>query len=167
MPEDLKPDFKEQSPWVYSTKPLPLSPYCFSAYVEQGKQQRVRDYLLVAHAGHGINSYALHYYLVKKPLRLSLQVGWGGVYMDNDMAVGRANQCFALASRILCGLEDATARGRLTSTNTLVIAASEFHGAYWIDPAGEKHEPDRRMPLCDAPRLTLTEVAEWINGLLS
>jgi hypothetical protein len=162
VPEGLKSDFEERNPWVYSTKSLRLSPYCFSVYVEQGRRKRVRDYMLVAHAGHGINSYALHYYLVKKPLRLFLQIGWGGVYMDNDRAVGRANQCFALASQVLCRLEDAIAAGRITLNDTLVIAGSDFHGTYWADPTGQKHEGARGMPSHDAPQFILTEALKWI-----
>ena len=37
---------------------------------------------MLSHSGHGVNSYAIHYYLVQRPLRMFLQLGWGGVYDD-------------------------------------------------------------------------------------
>jgi hypothetical protein len=40
------------------------------------------DYAIVAHAGHWVNSYAMHYYLVAGRLRLFLQVPWGGANGD-------------------------------------------------------------------------------------
>ena len=76
IPANLAPRLKERAEWRFSTKLLTLSPYAFEEYVRDGTRKGVRDSFVLAHAGHGVNSYALHYYLAQKPLRLFLQVGW-------------------------------------------------------------------------------------------
>lgn len=96
IPVDLAPQLKERREWCFSTKPLTLSPYAFEGYVHAGTGKGVRDFLVLAHAGHGANSYALSYYLVWKPLRLFLQLSLGGVYMDEVKAREEINRCFTL-----------------------------------------------------------------------
>ena len=167
LPDHLGQHFKERSAWVYSTKALRLSPYCFREYVAEGKNKRVQDYMLLGHAGHGANSYALHYYLVTKPLRLFLQVAWGGIYMDTDPTVRRVNQCFGIIPRLVSAIDHATVTNRLRRNDTLIVACSEFYGSYWIRPDSAKREPTERIPSSETPAFILTEVLEWVNGLAS
>ena len=44
--------------------------------MQEAGTEPVADYLLLGHAGHGIQSYAIHYYVVRGPLALFLQIGW-------------------------------------------------------------------------------------------
>lgn len=47
-----------------------------------------------AHAGHGVNSYAISYYLVLGSVRILLHLAWGGAYMDNADAAQRIQTVF-------------------------------------------------------------------------
>jgi hypothetical protein len=114
----------------------------------------------LAHDGHGINSYALHYYLVRGPLRLFLQMGWGGVYMDGPKTTEEANRCFALVGQLVPAVEAAVRAGRLRPEARFVVAASEFYGCYWIKP-GEKEQTE--IP-GHSPRLALTTVLRWVQS---
>jgi len=60
IPHELAPRFVQRKVWCFSTKRLTGSPYAFEEYVHQGHKKTVRDYVALAHAGHGANSYALH-----------------------------------------------------------------------------------------------------------
>lgn len=83
IPEELKRALNERGPWLYSTRSLPMSPYNLQYYLEEAELKRIKRYAVLAHSGHGVNSYAIQYYLLYKRLRLFLHLGWGGVYMEN------------------------------------------------------------------------------------
>ena len=82
IPPELSSQLKEQSEWLFSTRPIEVSPYILRHYVDEAEKSAVKDYALLAHSGHGVNSYAIQYYLVDGPLRMFLHLGWGGVYMN-------------------------------------------------------------------------------------
>ena len=124
-------------------------------------RKRVENYVLVAQDGHGVNSYAIPYYLVRRPLRLFLQVGWGGVYMDAPKVTEEVNRCFALVGQLVPAVETAVRARRLRADDRLLVAASEFSGCYWIKPGEEKKQ---RIP-GDNPWLALTTVLRWVKGL--
>jgi hypothetical protein len=47
--------------------------YAVGSFVEQALERRCAEYVAVGHAGHGVNSYAMHYFLVYGPLRPFVQ----------------------------------------------------------------------------------------------
>jgi hypothetical protein len=144
----------------FSSAPVRIWPYLFAKHVRAGVRKRARSYVLVAHAGHGANSYAIHHYLVRRPLRLFLQIGWGGMYTDAPKVTEKVNRCFASAERLVASVDDAARARRLRPTDRLVIAASGFYGSYWIRPGREEKEdiPDRN------PLVALTTVAQLAGG---
>ena len=75
IPEELAAGLKEQGKWLFSTRDLEMSPYNLDHYVQEGDQAPAA-YVVLAHSGHGVNSYAIQYYLVSGPLRLFLHLGW-------------------------------------------------------------------------------------------
>ncbi len=112
IPSSLAPQFAARGRWCFASRPVRTSPYDLQRYVRQALRRLPKDYVLVAHAGHGANSYALHYYLVHRPLMLFLQVGWGGAYMDEARATADANECFGLCGEVVVAAADAMERGR-------------------------------------------------------
>ena len=80
VPPELARRFRQRDRWCFASRQVRVSPYKFEHYVDE--TDAVSDYVLIAHAGHGVNSYAIHYYLVHGLLRLFLQIHWGGVYQD-------------------------------------------------------------------------------------
>jgi len=100
MPNELAARLKQQDAWLFSTRDLAVSPYNLQHYVREVDETRVEDYAVLSHSGHGVNSYALQYYLVYGPLRMFLHLGWGGVYMDPEQDKVKIAYCFSLAAKI-------------------------------------------------------------------
>jgi len=163
LPGNLVSDFKQREKSCFSTMPVTLSPYCFDEYVRAGIAAHIQDYMLISHAGHGANSYAWHYYLVNGPLRLFLQLAWGGVYMDKDRTTRTVNECFALVSQLFSAVQQRSDADRLQSNDPLIIVGSEFYGSYWIKPGGEGQRiPDKERPKVN-PSFMLAEVLHWLR----
>ncbi len=100
IPPELAAALKERGKWRFSTFELEKSPYNLQHYV-QSTGKNTQSYVVLAHSGHGVNSYAIQYYLVTGPLRLFLHLSRGGVYMDRKAAISQIRECFSLADEIL------------------------------------------------------------------
>jgi len=175
IPEKLGAQLKQHGKWLFSTRELHASPYVLHAYVNEGPQ--VADYVILAHSGHGANSYAIQYYLVFEGLRMFLHLGWGGVYMDAKAAASQIAECFSLADKIVL-----KAQKRLAANERLMIVVSDFYGSYWLKPAqklGEEgtfngspedesaidESSDKREiidPDMKDPAAVLKEVVQWL-----
>ncbi len=157
LPKSLASSLSERGMWLYSTRPIEVSPYDLNHYVNEACKSRTRDYALLAHSGHGVNSYAIQYYLVCGPLRMFLFLGWGGVYMDPQKTAGAIRECFSLADRIAnAATEKLRPDGRLT------IVVSDFYGNYWSpqhDGAGVRLSDEK------TPQEVLREALAWLEGL--
>jgi len=162
IPASFASLLREQRHWCFSTKPLARSPYAFDEYVREGTKADVEDYLVLAHAGHGVNSYALSYYVVQHPLRLFLQVAWGGVYMAEAGAKVDVNRCFDLTHRLTAAVDLAREAGRFQPGDLFVIAASDFYGGYWLKP-GETPPAERSRRSSGGPYEILTEAVTWVE----
>jgi hypothetical protein len=127
IPPQLAARLEQREPWCYATRELDHSPYDWRAFVDEA-DPAVSDYAVLAHAGHGANSYAIHYYLVHGPLRLFLQLGWGGVYMDAAATTRTVHDCFRLADQLDAAIP--TSR-KIPPGASLLIAASDLHGSTW------------------------------------
>ncbi len=94
--EELAGQLEKREERVYSTTPVKSSPYMLSEFVA-GRGTDVEEYAILSQAGHGINSYAIQYYVALGPLRMFLFLGWGGAYMDEESKESQIATCFALA----------------------------------------------------------------------
>lgn len=154
MPVDLAAELKEQDKWCFSTRKLGMSPYNLQHYVHEADQGAA--YVVLAHSGHSINSYAIQYYLVYGPLRLFLHLGWGGVYMDTDVAAFRIRECFSLADEIVPVAIKST---KLSAGQPLTVVGSDFYGSYWSPPGRKETKRMREQ----TPSEVLTEVLRWLK----
>lgn len=157
IPGDLEGQLREVSEWCFSTRLFRLSPYALHRYVEEARAGVVAEYALLAHDGHGINSYAIHYYLVWRSLNLFLQLPWGGVYDDSKANKADIRKCFGIADRLVRRVE----RGAQTSA-TLTVVGSGFYGSSW------SVEDGRPSSECDSassvpPIEVLTEALAWVD----
>lgn len=130
IPEELATGLKEQGKWLFSTRDLEMSPYNLDHYVQEDDQAQAA-YVVLAHSGHGVNSYAIQYYLVSGPLRLFLHLGWGGVYMDAEADASNVRECFSLANEIVVAT---MVSRRFALDERLTIVGSDFYGSYWSAP---------------------------------
>lgn len=85
IPSDIRPRLAYLEPWCWATYDIdPGALYVFgSDYLAAVSEEAVvEDHVGICHVGHGLNSYGLHYLLMRGPLRVITQFAWGGVYMD-------------------------------------------------------------------------------------
>lgn len=91
----------------------------------------VEDYAVLSHAGHGVNSYAIQYYLVHGFLHMFLHLGWGGAYMDAEATAARIRDCFSLADQVV---EATQGMPGFRAGERLIVVGSDFYGGYWLPP---------------------------------
>jgi hypothetical protein len=154
IPGELAVRLTELGPWLFSTRPIHMSPYNLEHFVRE--TGRVGDYAVLSHSGHGANSYAIQYYLVHDCLRMFLHLGWGGVYMDAEAAAAQIRDCFSMADRLV---QEAAAVGKLNANKRLTVVVSDFYGSFWTAP-GQKPPEGRQDPLA-----VLKEAIDWLVGL--
>jgi len=170
MPETARGRLKERGEWCFSTRALKVSPYDLQHYVRKVIAGASPDYVLIAHAGPGVNLCALHYFLVQGPLQLFLQIKWGGASMDRQGSTALANECFTLAHQLVEAIPEALRRGWLTREGRLTVVASSFSDGFWEVAAGggraeQQWPPPRRMPRSMlGPREVLLKALHWCQG---
>jgi len=127
VPPALAPEVEPVSEWVFGTRTPEHSLYDFFSFVQEAATREIDDYLLIGQAGHGVQSYAMHYYLVEGQLALFLQMAWGGAYGDNDADRAAIAEQFALISQLYNVVQESD----LPPNARLVVALSDMHGSRW------------------------------------
>ena len=156
IPDKLAARLKEVDEWLFSTREIEISPYNLDDYVLEVKETHVEDYAVLSHSGHGVNSYAIQYYVVYGALRMFLHLGWGGVYMDGREA-DQIRDCFALADDIIPAVQTGA---RLRAGDRLTIVGSDFYGSYWSVPGQRDRGKDAEL----SPAEVLGEVLQWLRS---
>jgi hypothetical protein len=131
IPPEMRETFEKIEDWVYGTRLKIPWLYEIRQYATEAITTDIADYLLLGHAGHGIQSWAMHYYLVRGPLALFLQIAWGGAYTDEEKAIGQISTRFAQANDLIQKVEEARQKGSFQPGERLIIVSSEFHDSYW------------------------------------
>ena len=121
----------QRNAWVYGTRLDTPIPYHLQWFMDEVATQPVSDYLLFGHDGHGINSYAMHNYLVRPWLGLFDQCAWGGAMMDNETALMMVRSHFN-HSRIIAELaEEAYQKALFPQGESLLVITSDIYGPRW------------------------------------
>jgi hypothetical protein len=127
----------EDESTVFSTRAaLPASPYQIEVYTRELCRGRApSDYAVIGFAGHGINSWAAHYYRVMPGLALMIQIEWGGAYTDAELSRTMAERLFAWAGRMQDKAAAARQAGTLPFEKTLLFVFTPFgtSGWAWLD----------------------------------
>lgn len=146
IPRIFAEQLKERGRWLFSTREIAVSPYNLDHYVREVEGTQIDDYAMLAHSGHGANSWAIQYYLVYGSLRLFLHLGWGGVYMDAVADTAKIRKCFAFTDEIVTAAQN---KADLEASGRLTIVASDFYGSYWSAPDMNKrvHKLKSQKPL--------------------
>lgn len=158
VPSVLAKQLTEQDTWLFASCHLTASPYDLHYYVTEFDGPDIGDFAILSHSGHGVNSYAIQYYLGNGPLRLFLHLGWGGAYMDTDACASQIRECFSLSDQIVSAtpsIEDRLQNSRL------IIVGSDFYGSYWSAPGIPP--TDKQKPPIEVSGM-LRDVIEWINN---
>jgi hypothetical protein len=106
VPSELIKNVMKINDWIYSTRANAPSPYMTSIYIDELQSGDRMDYILLGHAGHGIMSYALHFYLVKGSLALFLQHSWGNADSNPEEDIESIRQDYQLAAQLIKTVEN-------------------------------------------------------------
>lgn len=138
LPPALADQMRPFEELLFGTRDPETGPYALDVFRDAVYEQPVADYALLGFDGHGINSWALHYYLVQGPLALFIQLPWGGAYTDPDEARARVGEAFALAATLTAELAGAQAARALPGGVRLVVTDSQFvePGCAWLKAPG-------------------------------
>jgi len=125
VPESMLPSFQTFRQWRWGTRQTSRSAYQWEWFVAEAESDtdRPADYVLIEHAGHGINSYSIHYYVVTRNLAMFLQIFYGGAYMPEPETKERVNRMFDAASEVLRLAE--AIDPSLDLPGRLIVAASD------------------------------------------
>jgi hypothetical protein len=162
LPEELAVELKERDRWVFSTRLIRRWPYDLDYYVHEVQRKQVPDYALLSHSGHGVNSYAIQYYLVHGSLRMFLHLAWGGVYTDKEKDAATISDCFSKADKVVQAMiQDAAG---FQAGEHLTVVGSDLYRSHWFPPGTSRRrkEADRKGSSNVMPLETLTEVLDWL-----
>lgn len=161
VPHSLDGEVEQISEWVFGTRDIDRSLYDYTAWVQEAATGDVDDYLMVGQAGHGIQSYAMHYYLVEGSLALFLQLAWGGAYSNSEAERAIIAEQFGLIPQLYSMAHDSN----LPTDARLVVALSDYHGVRWavLPDSMSKQEFLEYGDWQTDDILDLRTVLDWLN----
>jgi hypothetical protein len=131
IPTPLRARLRRRSSWCYATRPVRNSPYNFPDWTGEALLTHPRPFALVAHAGHGMDSYALHYFLVWPPLQLFIQVAWGNAH-GSPTDASDFETSIHLANRLVTAVERSQDRLQLEPDERITVSCSTLTGIEWV-----------------------------------
>ncbi len=160
VPPDLMAQMRPVHEWLYATRALPADPYDVRTYLLEVGTGPVQEYAVLGQAGHGIQSYFMHYYLVHGPLALFLRCSWGGAYSNRAHDAGRIAHRFAEADALAAALP---ALG-LAPGVRLVVSEEPGIGADWRLLAQPTDAERFVRESWQSDARGLTAVLEWVRA---
>lgn len=119
-------------PTVFATRTFDDSPYHLDRFLHEAERgMAMADYALVGFDGHGINSWAVHYYLVCGALALFIQLPWGGAYSSTESARREIAHLLEWAALMQRQVQEAQAQRRIPQGWRLVIVVSRYTVSGW------------------------------------
>ena len=145
VPRELGEKLAFLAPWSFGTRSNAPPLYHLPLYIEELLSKHTEDYLAMGHAGHGINSCALHYYLVHGPVAVFVQLMWGGAFTDSEPAAERFATVCSQARAFIETAWEALRNGCLSGSERFLVVHSDFHGKQWarLDSKDVRWNPDK------------------------
>jgi hypothetical protein len=123
---------QEVGPDIFATRPFDITPYGLEAYSDRLQRSPLQEnYALLGVDGHGINSWAMHYFVVKDALALFIQRAWGGAYHDADERRRAIAASFAFAKTLQDETRRARQDGLIPPGWRLLVVASDYAEPGW------------------------------------
>lgn len=117
---------------LLTTRPLQATPYELNRFLaELEANPELPEYAVVGFDGHGLNSWAAHYYLVTDAVALFIQLPWGGAYLDAEPARAQIVDMFDWAAKLQSKLQVASQQQKIPKGWRLQVAASRLERAGW------------------------------------
>lgn len=122
----------DNSEFVFSTRPLDYGPYHLELFRDEVLAgTAVADYAILGFDGHGVNSWAVHYFVVQPGLALFLQGAWGGAYDDPNTHRQTITQLFRWAAGMQNAMARAVSTGKVATNQRLVVVYSALIASGW------------------------------------
>ena len=137
MPIEMASKLRKQSPFTYATGELNAPPYALEVHVNHFlRSSEPRDFTVLSLDGHGVNSWAFHYFLVHGPLALFVQLPWGGAYTDPTEARGEIERILTWSESLPARLATLKDRMLIGPEKKLLVVLSRFSrsGWAWVSP---------------------------------
>ena len=150
----------------FATRPLPSTPYDFNRFLaEVETHPGPPDYAVVGFDGYGVNSWAVHFYLVDPGLALFIQLPLGGAYLEREPARAEIAAHFEWAGTLQSRLRLAESAGKIPDGMRLQVAAdrSGRGGWRWLH-AGTGAAPARWNPSAGMKAVIMQELDDVIDG---
>lgn len=139
IPDDEKANMTavEGSDTAFGTrKTLDQSLYDINAFVQEAISKPTKDYVLVGQDGHGVNSHAMHYYVVKGHIALFIQLKDDSAsYVDGNLKA--VDYIFKLMAEV-------EKKNPLPTDKRLVVVQSDFYGSGWGWVTGQADKIDEK-----------------------
>lgn len=130
VPAAFRSDIHQIGPGVFGSGwPVhaPVSLYDIQKCMTESMRHPDKPFLLFGEAGHGVNSWAMHYYLVNGPLALFVQLPFGGVHMNHEASVGAITGTWGLLRDVIHAADEAD----VSPDERLHIIDSAVIGSRW------------------------------------
>jgi hypothetical protein len=168
VPEALLLQLDEAGEGYFATKPIEFGPYNIEVFIKELVDgNAVPDYAVVGFDGHGINSWALHYFLVERDFALFLQLPWGGAYDDTEQSRRSICETFEWASAFQGLIERKRDSGKIPSGYRLVVVSSDFAARQWAWVPPSESRSEKEIPWQsegDVLNASATSLVEVLNG---
>ena len=137
LPADLAIRLAPLQEWVFGTRAPSTWLYEINQYIDEAVAGEIEDYILLGHAGHGTNSWAIHCYILYRGLALLLQVGFGGAYMEPEETRAHLAEVLEQAGHLITAAQSHPAQ----DSRRMVVAVSDFYGSRWgwVEPEMDWH----------------------------
>jgi hypothetical protein len=167
LPPAMAPALMKCTDNVFATRKLEQTPYLLEHFRSEVRREAVADYALVGFDGHGVNSWAVHYYLVDGALALFMQLAWGGAYMDPAEAREAIATAFAWAERLQERIRQASTQGLIPAGWRLLVVASEFAQPGWAWSPPPQPDPKPLDYVRQRPGKLMAMVDEALDKLFA
>ena len=133
LPAPLAERLRALNAHLFATMDLPRAAYGLDFFVDQAVRGQVPEaYAVVGFDGHGLNSWAAHYYLVEGALALFTQLHWGGAYTDANSARQLIDSVYQRCESIQEKTARALRQDRIPAGWRLVVVVSSFSTPGWV-----------------------------------
>ncbi len=138
LPEHLIPELVVVRPWLFGSREDTPGAYDLEWFVREAVEGEPPPYVLLGQDGHGVNSTAMHYYLVSGRLALFVQIPWGGAYMDKVERNAAVAVAFAGSARLVEAVRRAEERLAARDERLIVVASELFGQRHALLRGGEE-----------------------------
>lgn len=129
--------------WTLTSRALTPSAYLIDDYVRTAVDGDFDESIVIAHAGHGANSWALHLYRVTAGLAVFVQSSWGGSDIEDDAEAAETARFNRRVGAVDALFAIHTAQPLVADGERAVIVESDFGRSRWARwNAAAGAEPD-------------------------